>query len=67
VTTIVGRVRLGKDDAAVRDRSLEKPESGEIDVVGTNILDSSANLVKYAGRTSASSSSSSTWCRRSPR
>ena len=47
VTTIVGASGSGKTTLLYVIGSLEKPESGEIDVVGTNILDSSANLVKY--------------------
>jgi ABC-type lipoprotein export system ATPase subunit len=47
VTTIVGASGSGKTTLLYVIGSLEKPESGEIDVVGTNILDSSADLVKY--------------------
>jgi len=47
VTTIVGASGSGKTTLLYVIGSLEKPESGEIDVGGKDILTSSADLVKY--------------------
>jgi putative ABC transport system ATP-binding protein len=47
VTTIVGPSGSGKTTLLYVIGSLEKPESGEIDVAGQDILDAGTDLVKY--------------------
>ena len=47
VTTIVGPSGSGKTTLLYVVGSLEKPDKGEIRVAGTDILDASADLVKY--------------------
>ncbi len=47
VTTIVGPSGSGKTTLLYVVGSLEKPESGEIEVAGSDILDPGADLVRY--------------------
>jgi len=47
VTTIVGPSGSGKTTLLYVIGSLEKPESGQIDVAGSNILDPGTDLVRY--------------------
>ena len=47
VTTIVGPSGSGKTTLLYVIGSLEKPEAGEIDVAGSNILDPGTDLVRY--------------------